>query len=112
MSAAGLKSAFAPWAGLFLGAVGWFAHQQTGSGANAWDCHMGGALTVLGLTLVFGGLAVLGGVISWRARRPVEGPGAETRRFSGLVGTATAGIFLLAIVFDTLAGLIVPACVR
>jgi hypothetical protein len=110
--AAGLKAAFAPWAGLFLGAAGWFLHQQAGSGANAWDCRIGGALTMVVLALVFGGLAVAGGVISWRARKPIGGPTAEVRRFSGLVGAATAGIFLLAIVFDTLASLIVPACVR
>jgi hypothetical protein len=107
-----LRSAFAPWAGLFFGAGGWFLHQQAGSGANAWDCHMGGPLTMLVLFVVCGAIVVFGGVVSWRARKPIGGPTAEMRRFSGLVGAATAGIFLLAIIFDTLAGLIVPACVR
>ena len=64
MRAAGLRSAFAPWAGLFLGAAGWFLHQQAGSATNAWDCRIGGALTMVLLALVFGGLAVVGGAIS------------------------------------------------
>jgi hypothetical protein len=104
-------SAWTPWTGLFAGAVGWFAHQQAGAGANYWNCRFGGPLWVVLITLVSMAIIVAGATISWRARRTPEGedqPGA--RRFAGLVGAATALIFLLAVILQAAAGLIVPAC--
>jgi len=112
MSPRAVRSALTPWAGLFLGAGAWFLHQQGGAGGDYWDCHLGGPFWAAGLTLVCAAIAVTGGVISWRSRRTAGEDRAQTRRFSGIVGTASAGIFLMAILFGALGSLIVPACAR
>jgi len=112
MSPEARGSAWTPWAGLFAGAAGWFAHQQFGANANYWDCRFGGPLWDLLLALVCGLVAVVGGWVSWTSRGTAGEDRTATRNFSGLVGAATAAIFLLAIAFQTLAGLIVPACHR
>jgi hypothetical protein len=106
------RSAWAPWAGLFCGAAGWFIHQQAGAGANYWDCRFGGPLWSLLLALVCGGLAAVGGWVSWSSHRRLGEDAPGERRFAGLVGAATAAIFLMAIGFQTLASLIVPSCHR
>jgi hypothetical protein len=105
-------SAWAPWTGLFAGAAGWFAHQTFAADANYWDCRFGGPLWAVSLGLVCAVVAAAGGWLSWTARRSGGEAAGETRRFSGLVGAATAAIFLMTIAFQTLAGLIVPACER
>jgi hypothetical protein len=105
-------SAWAPWAGMFAGAAGWFAHQTFGADANYWDCRFGGALWAVLLALACAAVAAAGGWISWTSRTSGGEDTDETRRFSGVVGAATAAIFLMAIAFQTLAGLIVPACAR
>jgi hypothetical protein len=106
-------SVWAPWAGLFLGAAAWFLHHQAGSDANYWDCKVGGAAFIIGLGVACGAVAAFGGAISWAARKPAEGPTAEqNRQFAALVGTAAAAIFLLTIALQTLAGALVPACLR
>jgi hypothetical protein len=103
-------SAWTPWAGLFAGAAGWFIHQQGGANANYWDCRFGGPLWTLALGLVCGLVVIAGGWLSWASRRAAGEDAPATRRFSGLVGAATAAIFLMAIAFQTLASLIVPSC--
>jgi hypothetical protein len=106
-------SLWAPWAGLFLGAAAWFLHHQAGSDANYWDCKVGGAGFTIGLGVACAVVAAGGGLISWRARKLPEGPAAEqNRQFAAMVGAAGAAIFLLAIAFQTLAGALVPACLR
>ena len=106
-------SLWAPWAGLFLGAAAWFAHHQGGSDLNLWDCRVGGSGYAVALGLGCAALAALGGLISWRGRGREQAPTADqSRRFASLVGVAGAGLFLLAIVFQTLASVLVPACFR
>jgi uncharacterized membrane protein len=107
-----VRSALTPWAGVFLGAAAWFIHQQAGSGGDYWDCHLTGPFWSIGVGIVCGAIAVIGGVISWGSRRSAGEDRSETRRFSGIVGAASAGIFLMAILFQILASLIVPACAR
>lgn len=107
------RSPWTPWTGLFAGAAAWFAHQQFGANANYWDCHFGGVLWTLLLTAVCGLVTIAGGWMSWTARAAGRGEErSDTRRFSAAVGAATAAIFFLAILFGTLASLIVPACAR
>jgi hypothetical protein len=108
------RKAIAPWTGLFVGAGGWFLHHQAGSDAVFWDCRLGGPLLTGLLGLVCGLLVLGGGVISWRARNPSaeaeDRP--ESHSFAGVVGAGAAGLFLLAIAFQTLSGFIIPACER
>ncbi|MFL5295142.1 MAG: hypothetical protein ACJ798_02055 [Phenylobacterium sp.] len=106
------QSQLAPWAGLFLGALGWFLHHQLGSDANNWDCKIANGAYVVVVGLVCALIALAGGLISW-ASRPPEGADLQvTRGFARLVGMASAAIFLLTISFQTLAGVLVPACFR
>lgn len=112
MSLRPASSALAPWAGLFLGALGWFVHQQGGSNADYWDCRIGGPLWAVLLSIPCVAAAAIGGYVSWAAARAAQGEGSATRRFAGAVGAATAAIFLMAIGFQVLGSLIVPACAR
>ncbi|RAK56921.1 hypothetical protein DJ018_02825 [Phenylobacterium deserti] len=105
------RSGLRPWSGLFVGAAAWVLQHQIGSDLVYWDCRLGTPLLTGGLGLVAAGATVLGGLISWRARRARPGEGEPgNRAFAGMVGAATAGIFLLAILFQSLIGFMVPAC--
>lgn len=105
-------SALAPWTGLLVGAGAWFAHHQIGSDANIWNCRdAGGAFTIL-VGLVCGAVAMAGGLISWAALAPDDGDARQNRNFARIVGMTGAALFLLAIAFQTLAGVLVPACHR
>jgi hypothetical protein len=106
-----IRNRFTPWAGLFLGAAGWFLHHQGGSNANFWDCRFGGPVYTLLLGLVSAAIVAAGGLISWRIWRTPAGEDApEVRSFGGLVSAAAAALFLFAIALQTLGGLIVPSC--
>jgi hypothetical protein len=108
------RSTLAPWSGLFLGAAAWFGQHQAGSDLVYWDCQLGGPLLTGGLGLVCGLITVAGGVVSWRAHQAMHSGErvVQNRRVSGVIGTGAAGIFLLAIVFQSLIGFIVPVCQR
>ena len=109
-----VQTAYAPWAGVFLGAVGWFGQHQTGSSAVYWDCRMGGPWLTAGTGLAAAAVVVAGGLISWAARTaPADSEGRqETRRFAAWVGAGSAGMFLFAVLLQTLTGFIVPGCAR
>jgi hypothetical protein len=105
-------SPLAPWAGFFVGMVAWFVHHQLGSDANFWDCHTGSGPFVVATGVVCGLVVIGGGLVSWWAVAPDTGAEAQNRRFARAVGLAAAVVFLLAIAFQTLAGVLVPACHR
>ena len=105
-------SALAPWAGLFLGAFGWFLHHQTGSDANHYDCRVAGGGFVVGVGLVCALIVAVGGLISWASAPVREPPDGQNRGFARIVGMTSAAIFLLAIGIQTLAGALVPPCLR
>jgi len=102
-------SPLAPWAGLFLGALAWFGQHQTGADVNTWNCQVGNGGLVVLAGFVAALVAAAGGLISWISRPPED---VQNRRFARFVGVGGAGVFLLAIGFQTLAGLLVPACLR
>jgi hypothetical protein len=109
------RSSLAPWAGLFLGAAAWFGQQQIGSSTVYWDCRLGGPLLTLGLGAVAAVLTVAGGLISWRVHRRLRAApqgGPHNRSVAGMIGAGSAAVFLLAILFQSLIGVIVPACHR
>jgi hypothetical protein len=104
------RSPLSPWAGLFVGAAAWFLHHQAGSNANVYACHVAGGPYVIVVGLACAALAIIGGVVSWRAEPPAETP--QSHRFARIVGMAAAAIFTLAIGFQVLGGAIVPDCLR
>lgn len=108
------QSMLAPWAGVFLGALAWFAHHQVGSNANYWDCSLDRVWLTAGSGLLFGAVAAVGGVISWLARAapPSSAGRPESRGFAAALGAMAAALFLFAILLQALSGLIVPGCFR
>lgn len=105
-------SQIAPWTGLFVGALAWFAHQQLGSDANQWNCHNAGSPWTIGVGIASAALAAAGGWISWAARTPADEPSAPTRSFGRIIGVLAAATFLLTIAFQTFAGVLIPECFR
>lgn len=105
------NSPLAPWAGLFLGAAGWSLHHQIGSDANDWNCHAANGAFVVGVGVVCALVAAAGGLLSWSAAAQT-GQEPQNRGFARIVGMAGAAVFLLAIGFQTLAGFLIPACLR
>ena len=108
------KSAVAPWAGIFMGAAAWATHHQLGSDLNYYDCRNTNPPMMALLGLFFLLVALTGAFISWSAREdsPDAQGRAETRRFASLAGMGSASLFSLAILFQTLASVLVPACHR
>lgn len=103
-----------PWAGWIGGFLGWVLSDQGGTSLAQWDCTR--AMPSVMLLIGTGGalLALLGGALSLRVWRRLAGapdrPHAGARRFVAATGTLAAGIFLLAILFQTVSSLIIPQC--
>lgn len=104
------RAAYAPWAGLFLGAAAWFLHHQLVSNVTYWECARGGPVLTGVLGLLFVIAATVGGLISWRARDAPEGP--RSGRFAAVVSAGAAAIFGFAILLQALSGFIIPGCFR
>jgi hypothetical protein len=105
------NSVLAPWSGLFLGFVAWALDHQVGSSLVFADCRLGGSLLTVGLGATCAMITVAGGALSWISRRPGEGE-IETRSFAAMLSQLAAGLFLLAIILQSVPGLIIPECHR
>jgi hypothetical protein len=108
----GLKRASAvmelwPWAAMLGSGLAWILAHQVGSDATFYECDNGSAAT-----LIVGVIALLAtaasGIASFRLWR--RGGETEARRFIALVGWLFAILLGLAILLQTLAGLIIPEC--
>jgi hypothetical protein len=108
------RSSWAPWAGVFVGALGWFAHHQIASNADYWNCRAGGPLLTAGLGALCLLIVAAGGVVSWRARAapPSSAGRPESRTFAASVGAGASALFAFAILLQALSGFIVPGCLR
>ena len=96
------------WAALAAGAFAWFNSQQLGSnwafaGCPSFSPLVSLLLGVLALALVAGG-----GFLSLKVWR--GGTVEEARPFVALIGILTSGLVSVAIILQTLAGLIIPRC--
>jgi hypothetical protein len=98
----------APWLGMVGAAAGWIAAQQLGSNMAFDDCAVGdgGFALLVGLLGLL--LAAAGGYFSWDVWR--RGEESEGRRFVGLLGLLLALLTGFAILLQSIAGLILPAC--
>jgi len=98
-----------PWAGLVIGAGAWAAHQQGMADLLHFSCHPAHGVHTVGVGVVALLATVGGGLMSWRTSMARDDPTA-TRRFVSRLSVMAAAIFAGAIVMQTLAGIIVPAC--
>jgi hypothetical protein len=97
------------WAALALGAFAWFGSQQLGSDLSFSNCAANGALETGLISLVSLAVALAGGLMSHRVWKRRESD-AEGRDFAALVGMLTAALLAVAILYQTAAAFIVPAC--
>lgn len=102
------RSAFLPWSGAIAGALGWSLSHQIASNSVFDDCTRSGG----GLALAVGAAALLltmiGGIVSlaiWRGEAAADAP-----RFIGLLSAMLALLAGFAIVLQSIAGMILPAC--
>lgn len=100
-----------PWAALLLPPVAWYVFELGLGSVLKVDCAPVGA----GLGLAWGAasllLCALAAAIAWPCAQPA-GDQTPPRAWLSRVALLLAGIFALAIAFQTLAVLIVPPCVN
>ena len=105
------------WVGFFLAPATFFAHLQIGYVLIPWACttkgwgwiHLVNVLAVL--------CALLGTWVAWLVHARAEGgarndgPGAVPRtRFLGVVGLCMGGLFVLLLVAQSIAAIIISPC--
>jgi hypothetical protein len=104
------------WAGLFGGAAGWALHHQVGSASNFARCTVADGRLDLATGLLAAAIVVVSGWLSWAAWRSGGGRSPTSHeaagRFLPAVSLMAAALFLLTILTQVVAGLIVPACWR
>lgn len=104
-----LSARLAPWAGLIAAFIGaGIQHQGIG---DALHFHCGNGMGTANLYAGIVALVVMaiGGVISWGVLRTApEEPG--TRRFVAQLSLMSVALFALMVVWQTLAGMLVPSC--
>ncbi|MDB5693860.1 MAG: hypothetical protein JWO81_2923 [Alphaproteobacteria bacterium] len=97
------------WAALAAGATAWFVSQQAGSDLSFAHCHASGALPVIVIGLLALALIGVGGLYSHRVWD--RGTSEETgKSFIALLGMLVAGLLAIAIVYQSVAALIIPRC--
>lgn len=95
------------WTALLLPPITWFVFEQGLSALLHANCRLWGAGLVWGAASLL--VCGLGLRVAWPLRRP---SGELADPWLARLAIVIAGVFGLAILFQTLAILIVPACVR
>jgi hypothetical protein len=106
---------FAPWAGLVIGLIAWFTNQQAGVSLVPWRCSLGHPTPLLLLGLATLASAGVGLLLSWRALNSAGEDGAvsdASRRFVSSLSIGLAGLFMLTILAQMLAALLLTGCER
>lgn len=96
-----------PWAGLVAGMLGAGLQHQLVSDSMHFDCRYGGSDVVIGIAA----LVLIGGgaLLSWSAARSHPKP-QSPRRFVAHMSLMAAGLFAVMVLWQTMAGMILPAC--
>jgi membrane protein implicated in regulation of membrane protease activity len=105
------------WCGAIAAPLCWFAQQLLAASLVPLDCRgrqwLVPAVCAMGATLLVVAMAV-----SWRALQRVSQPGGKERfsqrraRFVGIVGSVMPLMFLFAIIWQGIAGVIYSGCER
>jgi hypothetical protein len=106
------RSKLAPWSGLVAGMAAEIVHHQLLSDMLRYDCRLGGASAGLTVGVPALALIALGIGVSLASVRGGDPAAAhsQTRRFIAQVATMRGGLLAIAIVWQTMATMIVPAC--
>jgi hypothetical protein len=102
-----MRERLLPWSGFVLGAIAWAISQQWGSARTNDACLQAWAWQTFLIGLIALIVAIVGGGLSWRVRGET---GSPPLRFVASVSLASAAMFALAILFQTLSALIIPRC--
>jgi hypothetical protein len=105
------------WAGLVAGPGAWAIGTQVKYSYVSLACADHPVLVTVGITLLSAILAVLGGVISWRAwktfreaERVVPPDGREAREFLAAISILMAALFTAVILVQGAAGFVFHGC--
>ena len=103
-----IRDRFMPWAGLALGATGFFVAHQLGSDATFQDCRVGSPWivmlgTVIGLAVIGGGAFLSWGVYAARAESPA-------RRLIAVVSLLACALYVIGVILPLIAALVIPGC--
>lgn len=101
------KADVMPWTGLVAGMVAAGLQHQVVSDSMHFDCRNGHADVAIGIAALV--VIVIGAWVSLRALRANAGADAM-RAFVARLGLMGAALFALLVVWQTLAGFILPAC--
>ena len=104
------RSRLTPWIGLIAPPIAWAIHHQVGSDLVNYDCRIGETPTVAVLGIVMALISLASGAISWFSRRGE--PETEIRSFAAYLGAMSGAVFFVALTFQTMATLMLPACHR
>jgi hypothetical protein len=96
-----------PWAGLVAGMAGAGLQHQIGADAMHFDCRYGNSNLAVGIGALL--LIAAGAWWSWSAARAHRDP-ESTRRFVAHMSLMAAGFFALMVLWQIMAGVILPAC--
>ena len=106
-------SRLTPWSGWIGGLLGWLLSDQVGTSLAQADCTKADLPVMIAIGGAGAAIVIVGGLISWRVWRTdgePERPGGATRHFMAGTGALAAGIFLFAIVFQTMSSFVIPQC--
>ena len=96
-----------PWAGLIASMLAAGGQHQLVSDGLHFDCRFGDGNLAVGIVALL--LIVVGAWISWRALRAHPEP-ESARRFVAQMSLMAAALFALLVLWQTMAGLILPSC--
>ena len=103
------RSRFAPWAAASAGTLGWAVHQQLLGDIQHFRCAYLGPWFGIGVTLAVL-LFIAAGCMVTLAARDIDA--GESRRFVVRFSLSVAALFLLPIVLQAGATLMLPPCLR
>ena len=96
-----------PWAGLLAGMAAAGGQHQLVSDAMHFDCRYGRYDLLVGIAALV--LIAIGALLSWSATRVHREPGSA-RRFVAHMSLMAAALFTVMVLWQIMAGVILPAC--
>ena len=102
-----------PWAGWIGGLLGWAVSDQVGTSLAQADCTRADLPVMVAIGVAGAAVAIAGALISlgtWRNAGDLDQPGEGSRRFIAGTSVLAAGVFLLAIIFQTISSFVIPQC--